>query len=574
MTSDFHSTILRLAGQTAYDKGEQLFQQNAVLTFNLDGNQISAQVQDAYVYDVKLSVVNDSFDGGCTCPVSEGFDFCEHCVAVALHHHHEQQTLEKLLTGEPADRVKGYLKTLKKDDLADELYKFLSEDADKFNQWVMFADITRGDFDVKDVRKRIVKAMPLRDVWRYQQVRNYFDKARKHMALVLEVIDKLPAENAFKLCLVALTRYDKILERIDDSGGFRFGLFHLIERHFIKAFKAIEESDANKHARLVSILDNDFTYIDFADIGAKFIPSDNVQLQEKYYKTLDERLKKRTDKVSSANSALTSYANSLANYHEKQGNLTTAAEYAFLAKPTFIAGYVYLAKLIAREEYAIAQKYLPAVKALAKSNEDHYKVNSAEYDVKKANGEVQEALTIAWSLFESSLSVSDLNKMLILCEHDQEAKQHILDKAETRISSSLDNNLPSDTKDYTPLLDFYIATNRLSNAVKLTQRYEFLEDSLHELAYACLQHRLVSEGVNIYKRLINHYVLKGQIKNYQIAIDLLLELIEIDSNSNGTSNDNGIHSEVNSLINDVCFTHASKQQFMKMFNVQIHSTYS
>ncbi|GEM_PF-4769098 len=570
MPLELHSTILRLAGKAAFEKGTTLFHQNAVISFTLDGNQISAQVQDTYVYDIKLAVLNNGFDGGCTCPASEGFDFCEHCVAVALHYEKEKQTLEALLSGKPAERVKGYLKTLDQDTLAEELYKLLSEDADKFNQWLMFADITIGDFDIKDLRKRIIKAMPLRDVWRHQQVRNYFDKSRKQMNLLLEVIGKLPAENAYQLCLYALARYDKILERIDDSGGFRFGLFHLIEKGVIQAFNAIDESVDSKLTRLLNILDHQFTYIDFGDVGGKFIPTENDELQRLYYKELSERCKKQDERETIAKYQLNAYANSLANYHERKGEISRAIKFAFLAKPTFVTGYSYLTKLIDSNEYSLAEKYLDAVGALAKSKEDIYKSNYAKYSLKHAVGKMNEAKACAWTLFASSLSVNDLQRILDMVDEDSDEEQEIHAKAENMIKASLDNNLPKDAKDYSPLLDFYIAINRLTSAIQLTRRYEFLEDSLHELAYVCLQNEYYLEGIDIYKRLVNHYILKGQTKNYQIAIDLLSELIEFETKSSALGDTTDVKTNINALLNDICFTHASKQQFMKMLNIQLH----
>ncbi|MEM0911588.1 MAG: hypothetical protein AAGJ37_11465 [Pseudomonadota bacterium] len=575
MTSELHSTVLRLAGKAAFEKGESLFKQNAILAFNLDGNQISAQVQDAYVFDIKLTVLNNGFDGGCTCPASEGFDFCEHCVAVALYYEQEQKALQELLTGKPADRVKGYLHTLKKDDLATELYKLLSEDADRFNQWLMFANIAIGDFDIKEARKRIVKAMPMRDVWRYQQVRNYFDKARKQMGFILEVIDKLPAENAYQLCLVALMRYDKILERIDDSGGFRFGLFHLIEKHTINAFVAIEESHNNKLARLLNVLDNEFTHVDFGDVGAKFIPRENSEFQALYYAELEKRYTAHTE-TSSKNLKLTSYANSLANYYERQGDLATSAKYAFQANPTFLSSYGYVTKLISSREYELAEQYLSAVHDRAKSYEDKYKVQVATYELKTALGKPEQAIDTAWALFEASLSVNDLQKVLdsaasIKSKGNTQTKIEILEKAEAKIVSTLNTNLPSDAKDFTPLLDFYIAFNRIPSAIQLARKHEFLEDSLHELAYVCVQNAYLDDGINLYKRLINQYVLKGQTKNYQTAIDLLLELIELNVKDDETSKVEELRAKVNVLLNEICFSHATKQQFMKMFNTQIHT---
>ena len=83
---DLRALAQRLAGQNAYERGEQLFQNKAVTYLHFDKLSIQAKVQGSKSYDVKLSLLNDTVDGGCSCPASEGFDYCKHCVATLLEY--------------------------------------------------------------------------------------------------------------------------------------------------------------------------------------------------------------------------------------------------------------------------------------------------------------------------------------------------------------------------------------------------------------------------------------------------------------------------------------------------------
>ena len=85
------ATIERLAGPATFERGQALYHEQAILSYAKNRNTIISTVQSASDpgikhYNVELTVNPKSYDGGCDCPASEGFDFCKHCVAVALQH--------------------------------------------------------------------------------------------------------------------------------------------------------------------------------------------------------------------------------------------------------------------------------------------------------------------------------------------------------------------------------------------------------------------------------------------------------------------------------------------------------
>ncbi len=79
-----HDHLIKLAGKAAFNRGMNYFKAGNVLSIKQKANRISADVDGTEIYRVTLRWTHNQFDGACDCPASEGFDFCKHCVAVAL----------------------------------------------------------------------------------------------------------------------------------------------------------------------------------------------------------------------------------------------------------------------------------------------------------------------------------------------------------------------------------------------------------------------------------------------------------------------------------------------------------
>lgn len=114
--------LIRLAGKPAYNRGMDYFTGGHVLELKHKGNMITADVEGTEIYRVTLKWTPGQLDGACDCPASEGFDFCKHCVAVALTLRETQAEQEKLVQGGTESRIKAYL---------------LKQDREKLANWLL-----------------------------------------------------------------------------------------------------------------------------------------------------------------------------------------------------------------------------------------------------------------------------------------------------------------------------------------------------------------------------------------------------------------------------------------------------
>ncbi len=106
--------LIKLAGEPAYQRGKQVYKNGQVVRWQKQGNKVSAVVEGSYRYDVILILNDRTLDGHCSCPASDNFDFCKHCVAVALTVTENQQP-----NTSDNDQLARYFRSLSKEVLVD-----------------------------------------------------------------------------------------------------------------------------------------------------------------------------------------------------------------------------------------------------------------------------------------------------------------------------------------------------------------------------------------------------------------------------------------------------------------------
>jgi len=216
--------LIKLAGQRAYDRGVAYHQEGRVTRLSVVGDRITARVDGTEIYDVQLRKTPRGFDGGCTCPASEGFDFCKHCVAVALAAEARDAVMQSTDTEAPEQRIRAYLSGLPEEELIEIVLDALAEAPELESRLLMQADAAAGALDAKRLKKMITAAMPLRDLWDYRQVALYFERAEACISGIESIAPSLAAADLLAVVRHAFTRLDKVLGRVDDSHGRRWGL--------------------------------------------------------------------------------------------------------------------------------------------------------------------------------------------------------------------------------------------------------------------------------------------------------------------------------------------------------------
>lgn len=543
--SDNHATIKRLAGAKRFATGQSLFECGAVSSYSFVEPVLSATVEDdGHFYEVRLQVLSQGFDGGCTCPVSDGFDFCEHCVALALYHEAEQAKLAKLMHGTPEEKVQGLLATLPADVLAQSLLDLIKKDNELLQHWSTKAEIASGQFDIKSLRKWVVKALPLREVWRYELVRKYFDKACAQFALIHPLIDELDDVSALHACEFIMSRYDKICERVEDSGGYRFSLESQIEAQYVKTFLRWDASEHNKISYLIELYHNEYLYVNFDDIGQLFLRKAPVSLRQAYYEKLLE-VYKQAQKDKHEGTYVKQMASSLAMYYASKEAYQTAMPFALNSYLPTSVKFDMANALISQQHFNDALNMLFALKKHALPQELQ-RINTMIIKINQLQGKPDDAMQLAMQQYAKTFDIALLKQL---------AEDHALEGSElVTQAKALIIEQPTHRQERL-LFSLYLHFGPLEQAILIAGKIQLADEELHALAYACLQEKHFEQALKLYLSLITRNVDNGQ-RGYAYIVEILqeIELVFIETNIS--------KAPFNQLLNVLQESYAKKRSFV------------
>ena len=263
MKSLSEAAFKTLAGDDAYNKGLDYYDDGRVIELTITDTNIKALVNGSQAYSVTLIHTNKIFEGSCSCPASDHFDFCKHCVAASLAYYYQTQTNLEMADDASGDPVKLYLNTLTKPQLVEELFKALKRDSNHYDHWLLRAEMASGNLSSKDLRKRITKAIPYKPsgIWRSQDIAHYFEGAEMAIDALEPAVLELAVKDAISLVVYAIERLEKTLETIDDSSGYRKPLEKTVKRWFVTIFGSHEWSLKQRSDLLCELMLSDkFTY--------------------------------------------------------------------------------------------------------------------------------------------------------------------------------------------------------------------------------------------------------------------------------------------------------------------------
>ncbi|MBT1451221.1 hypothetical protein KJ365_10070 [Glaciecola sp. XM2] len=530
--NDLEALALRLAGDKAYKDGTLLFTNGAVTQLTVALPKITAIVQSHATNQVELTLSNGIVDGSCNCEVSEGFDFCGHCVAALLTYQKRLLKLEAASKGNPEERLKAYLDSLSPQDIKAGLLRVVLSSSELQEHWLTFADLASGKLVPSDLKKSITKALPLKDIWRHDKVKLYFASALSLLHRLFEVIDSLSVQDQFELCAFALARYDKILERIDDAGGHRFGVLALLERKYASAFKRLDMNVSEKADFLLQLFDTQYIHFELSGLPDKFINADDADLLLAFYGLLQQWVEKnivRYEKTKISNKiAIKRKVNALNEYLYSRKQFALYLKYRIYVSETLDDYIDVVNAACLADDFSTAKHYLEVINGLAKSPQDEEVVAKLGLDVSLAQKDDGIAIVYAWEYFSRSLNIETIELIKRLQGEEGQQNVRVFQKAEeillskiqahARISGSKEPSLLVES-----LAELYIRNNCADKALALNHQYELPMDTQHDIAQASLEHR-PKAAFNLYRQLCLLYPQLGSNKDYQSCIDLLDEL--------------------------------------------------
>lgn len=520
--------LIRLAGKPAFNRGMDYFKGGHVLEFKQKGSQITAEVEGSEIYLVRLNWTNNQLDGACNCPASEGFDFCKHCVAVALSLRETQAEQDELAQGGAENRIKAYLLKHDKHKLADWLLELIETDRALLQQWSMRADRDLGVVDVKSLKKRITSAIPYnRNLYRYKQVQNYFAQVEVIMYQLCEMAEQLPAKDTLKLVDYALQRINRALETIDDSGGFRYEAIEILHTAHINTCTRLDWPKKKITHYLL-----DLTFGEHRDVYPE-IPSSYIDaLGKEGMNLFIQYLQEKWDALPPLKHG--------ASYDEKwayiqlqhmleQQAMVSNDEQAVIRLKQKMATSLYNYQELAErcleiEDYKAVETWL---KKCGQSSEQdyHHRTARIQIELSRAKELWPEALEMQWVLYSKSLQLKDYLAVLELSEkaddsHDWQNKaiQLLNDKLQTKSRARWDTSITD------KLLELYLHHKAFEEALALVTKEHANPTLLLQLAWNISKQP--EKASPLFQRVIESQINRANNDAYHQTITILQEMAD------------------------------------------------
>jgi uncharacterized Zn finger protein len=233
----------KLAGATAFQRGEDYFSAGVVERLRVAGEKISACVEGSETYQVKLWNDNDELGYDCTCPrAADGF-FCKHCVAVGLAWLSEQpaeggaeQAKAKKKRNDPWQTIQDYLALQKPEVLIALVLDAAQRDDRLYQSLLLKAERAGAGGNVQHIfRKAINKATRVRGFVDWREAGAFASDLEQLVESLEELLKPDSAAMLVELLEYAIERVEDAMQNVDDSNGEVGGIEDSLGALHIKA---------------------------------------------------------------------------------------------------------------------------------------------------------------------------------------------------------------------------------------------------------------------------------------------------------------------------------------------------
>ncbi len=511
MKSLSESVIKTLAGEAAYQRGLQYYNEGRVEQLTINTSHIRARVAGEKYYQVTLNHTAKVFDGSCDCPASDNFDFCKHCAAVGLAYYYQTQTNLEMADVDGSDAVTLYLNTFTKPQLVEEFYALIEKDQTLYDHWVLRAEIAGGNLSSKDLRKRITQAIPFKPsgLWRPQEVAHYFSEAVLALKVLEQAIIALAASNAIKLVIYAIERVEKSLETIDDRAGHKTELVTLLIKWFHLTLSS-NEWQGSERVTLLSklILNEKYNYEilklpnGVLDVITNKESEDILDSVAKAWATMPPPGNEphgRTDLYARLENLLLEDA-LLVNNRDR--------ELEILAKGAVDTDRCLklVSKCIAYHRLDEATKWLEyASQVQTLRSYDVAAIENHQIDLWLAQGEYDNALAAQWARFEESEEPGDLKDVYQTAEKIHQERAYLqqgIRFLDSKIEARQDT--PRNRQRVENLLAVYLSHNIIDDAIALASHHKIHPGTLMAIVNAAPIQS--SKTCSLAERAVNHLI--------------------------------------------------------------------
>lgn len=183
--------LIRLAGVRAFGQGLRLFEEGQVSGLEASDRLTSATVGDGGTHKVGLRHTHRVLEGECDCEASDGIDFCQHCVAVAI------ALQDRLLTRKPMPKrqvintIRRQLSGLSRKALLEVFIELIEQDRSLRDDVLQEAMLLSGTVTYTDLKHMITAIELDGEAWDRRAITSFFRRFESLLSRISKYADRL-----------------------------------------------------------------------------------------------------------------------------------------------------------------------------------------------------------------------------------------------------------------------------------------------------------------------------------------------------------------------------------------------
>lgn len=264
--------IKTLSGERSFERGMQALPSANIESFVQNSQSASARING---HAVSLRSKGEHLEGACSCAESDGFEFCQHCVTLALHVGKSIQQLKSLSQGPDKSKVMAYLLSLDHQELAKQMLLLIEGNPEQFKRYVLKASLEQGEPDYPALKKELTRLTKVeQSLFSQRQFRHYFSRIERFLEEVSTAHFQQRPESMLRLVEYGIARLNALLDKMEDRSLQRQKSSELLSALYRQLFGQLQGRDETRCKRFEKIWLNDKHQILGLAVSPYFVHAD------------------------------------------------------------------------------------------------------------------------------------------------------------------------------------------------------------------------------------------------------------------------------------------------------------
>ncbi|KZN41031.1 SWIM zinc finger family protein [Pseudoalteromonas luteoviolacea] len=498
-------------------KGRALANKDEVKKLSFKNEAIHAVVQGSSDYDVELDPEALNW-WACNCPAARYQSMCKHIVATSLTLLRPEGATKVADSDSEREQIKQYVNdtlNAKNPDVLMQMYlDLLAKDDLLWQQMLSKALLSKGSVSYKELKSIITKALPLQDIWEWREVDRYFLNAEKQLDAIWTLLNTLEVTVQWKLLNYILERLNKVLLRIDDSSGARFGIEGTLYEHMPKVFTALPWSEDEKARWLFDNLVNPKFDV-FPSIESNF--ASEVQTNSAFLIKCKQYIEQpQMEQGGWVSKSVVDVLLRSANSWQDKVNIK-------LKVAVTSRDYLEIAELCLDNNDDLDAEHWLAKARKVNDSLDTTACDRLAIKIKLHHGELKNAWKLANQVFKARPSFYEYEALVLFKKQHDIVDEEFVSRVEQEFIAATKLNTPYNKVAFENLLAFYIAQKNLKPACQLIESYNASDELKIKLANALINSS-PTQSLDLYEQVVKEKINWTNNDAYQEVIKLLLSL--------------------------------------------------